>query len=1203
MDEIFESDRVNKTKASFPVIGIGASAGGLDAFSQLVRDLKINSGAAYVLIQHLSPSVDSQLRSILSRLTLIPISEIKDNTLIESNHIYISPPGSSIIIKDGAFMLNAFLGNTHPKTIDVFFKSLAMFGPQVAGIILSGTGSDGTKGLRAIKENGGITIAQVPETAQFPEMPNSAISAGVIDYVLSISEISNNLPEIIHKLVNAKNKLDEEEYFNLTFKDVFTILRNRFKVDFTPYCKPTIKRRIKKRMTLHKIKTLEKYISMLRDDEAEVEALYDDLLINVTSFFRDPQSFEALSKEALPQLLEGRTSDDTMRVWVPGCSTGQESYSLAILILEYLEEKKLNIKVTIFATDIDDDAINIARVGLYSEEIYKTLSPERLKKFFVKQPDGYKVCKRVRDLCVFSRHDLISDPPFAHLDMISCRNLLIYIENMQRKLILQDFHYALVSKGILFLGVSESINESPNLFTIIDKKHKIFMKKVSFTRPTLHFLKKSAPQMVGIDTPKKLAGINFLNAVQLKANEIVLNEYTPAGVIVDEDLEILQFRGETGRFLNPSPGVPSFNLIKMIRGSLSMKLHIAFEKAKQNNMPVAERIILEDVNGSSRIIGFEVRPFKIQQSTERFYLILFTDLGEHDSAKIAKRDISQEPLNLIDDYNAVKLELVETQKYLKANLEEKEAMAEGFKSTYEELETSYEELQSLTEELETAKEQLQTSNEEMSTLNEELENRNITLAQLNDDLNNLISSSQIPIVIIDGNMRIRMVTPLAERLGVLHDNVGRLITDLNLCIENPNVSQMVSEALKDLRENEMEMKDRDGHWFILRINLYRTVNNRIDGCVLSMIDVNDLKLSQLKALDAQIYAETLLETLRNPFVILDPDLSVVSANRAFYHIFNLQPSEVTNKLVYELNDHQWDIPELRLLLEQILPKKSSFEDFEVDHVFPGLGRRVMLLNGRQVFQKLIGRNLILLEFEDITEHIRTRANADNLESLLKQRTNELIEAEQLAAAGKVAAMLGHDLRNPIQTIKNSIYLLRESPGETEERLKDIDDVANRMITMVEELRANIRNPPFTPQKVDLGDFIGRCLKDASIPPGVTTHLIVGAGLKSVTLDPFAMQRVLDNLVRNAFEAMPRGGDLSVSAEVVGSDAVINVSDTGVGIPEEMRAKLFKAFNTSKSGGLGLGLAYCKRAVEAHGGIITVESNVDEGTTVMVKLPL
>ncbi|OGD56148.1 hypothetical protein A3K78_06220, partial [Candidatus Bathyarchaeota archaeon RBG_13_52_12] len=1117
MDEIFERDRDNKTKTSFPVIGIGASAGGLDAFSQLVRDLKIDSGAAYVLIQHLSPSVDSQLCSILSRQTLIPISEIKDNTLIEPNHIYISPPGSSIIIKDGAFMLNAFLGNTHPKTIDVFFKSLAKFGPQVAGIILSGTGSDGTKGLRAIKENGGITLAQVPETAQFPEMPNSAISAGVVDYVYSISEISNNLPEIIHKLINAKNKLDEDEYFSLTFKDVFTILRNRFKVDFTPYCKPTIKRRLKKRMTLHHIKTLEKYISMLRDDEAEVEALYNDLLINVTSFFRDPQSFEAISKEALPQLLEGRTSDNAMRVWVPGCSTGQESYSLAILILEYLEEKKLNIKVTIFATDIDDNAINIARVGLYGEEISKTLSPERLKKFFVKQPDGYKVCKRVRDLCVFSRHDLISDPPFAHLDLISCRNLLIYIENTQRKLILQDFHYALVSKGILFLGVSESINESPNLFTVLDKRHKIFMKKVSYTRPTLHFLEKHAPQMVGIDTQKKLTGFDLLNTVQLKADEIVLNEYAPAGVIVNEDLEILQFRGETGRFLNPSPGVPSFNLIKMIRGSLSMKLHTAFAKAKQNNMPVAERIILEDVNGSSRSIGFEVRPFEIQQSTERFYIILFTDLGEHDSARIAKRDISQEPLSLIDDYNAVKLELVQTQKYLKANLEEKEAMAEGFKSTYEELETSYEELQSITEELETAKEQLQTSNEEMSTLNEELENRNITLAQLNDDLNNLISSVQIPVVIIDCNMRIRIVTPLAERLGVLPGDVGRLITSLNLYIETPNVSRMVAEALKDLRESEIEMKDRDGHWFILRINLYRTANNRIDGCLLSMIDVNDLKLSQLKALDAQLYAETLLETLRNPFVILDPDLSVVSANRAFYHVFKLHPSEVTNKLVYELNDHQWDIPELRLLLEQILPKKSSFENFEVDHVFPGLGRRVMLLNGRQVFQKLIGRNLILLEFEDVTEHIRTRANAENLESLLKQRTNELIEAEQLAAAGKVAAMLGHDLRSPIQTIKNDIYLLREFPGEAEERLKEINDAANRMIAMVEELRANMRTPPFTPQEVDLGDLIGRCVKEASVPPDVTTHLVVGAGLESVTLDPLSMRRVLDNLVRNAFE--------------------------------------------------------------------------------------
>ena len=1210
MSQTLKKENSNQDSTTISVIGIGASAGGLEAFSQLLEDLIPNSGIAYVLIQHLAPEKESLLRNILSHRTMMSITEIKDETVVEPNHIYVSPPASFVTINRGILKLRPFTGNRHPKTIDHFLTSLAEeLGQRAVGAILSGTGSDGTEGLRAIKENGGITFAQDPETAQFPEMPQSAIAAGVVDYVYPATQLAKELPMIILEPKKIKLQADKAEFDDQAINEIFDALKRCFKIDFNQYNKPTIYRRLFKRMTFHGIKKVEEYASLLRDDDAEVEALYREILINVTSFFRDPKSFEALAEKALPRIYEGRAPDDILRAWVPGCSTGEEAYSLAILFIEYFDEKKLGTKLQIFATDIDDDALKVARAGLYKEEIAKHVSPERLNKFFDKQADGYKVCKRVRDPCVFARHDVISDPPFAHLSLISCRNTLIYIEDQYQRLMLQGFHYALAPDGILFLGTSETVGRTKNLFSVIDKKHKIYLKRPGPSRPDYLFAPKFTLPTINAGVRKRLAGIDPLDAIKMKAEEIVLNEYAPAGVVVNEDLEILQFRGKTGRFLEPAPGAPSFNIMRMVREPLSLRLHIAFEKAKKENMPVAERGILKEVNGSSRSIGFEVRPFKVQQSTERFYIILFEDSGDRkDSVKEAEGEPLQAQVSSIDEFEAVKRELVETQEYLKIYMEEQEATSEEFKSTHEELQSNYEELQSTSEELETAKEELQTSNEEMNTLNEELQNRNLELGQLNDDLNNLISSTHIPIVMVGGDMRIRMVTPLAEKLlGVLPGDMGRLIGDLNLRVAVPELERLISETMRDLRVSEVEVKDREGNWFMLRINPYRTVENHITGAVVSFIDINDVKLSQLKALDAQLYVENLVETLRNPLMVLDSDLRVVSTNKSFYKMFKLPLTEVTNKLVYELDDHQWDIPELRLLLEQVLPKKSSFEGFEVDHVFPSIGRRVLLLNGKQVFQEVIGKSLILLEFEDITERrqIETQLKdyTKNIENLLEEKTKEMIEAEVMSAAGKVAVMLGHDLRGPVQAIKSNLYLLRKSPEKAEERLKAIDDAADRMVAMVEELRTKIRDTPLAVQAVDLADLAGLCLKETPVPPDVKTQLVVGAGLDSAMLDPSKMRRVLDNLVRNAMEAMPEGGNLAISAERMGSEAVIKVSDTGVGIPEEAMRRLFKPFNTTKNGGLGLGLAYCKMAVEAHGGSITAESKVGEGTTFTVTLPL
>jgi len=969
----------------FPVIGIGASAGGLDAFSTLLDNLRLDTGAAYVLIQHLSPKTESQLSSILSRRTTMTLTEITDKSKIEPNHIYISPPGSIVTISRGALKLKRFNGNRHPETINQFFISLAdEMGPKAVGVILSGTGSDGIEGLRTIKEKEGVTIAQDPGTAQFPEMPENAIAAGVIDHVHPIMQISEQLSKIIQNLNAPVQPTDEETTESQPLNKIFNVLRNRFGVDFAHYKKPTFNRRLHKRMALHRIENLEEYASLIDRDSAEVESLYNEVLLNVTSFFRNPRSFDALVEKAFSRIIEKRAPDDVIKVWVPGCSTGEEVYSLAILFLEFFNEKKTSPKLMIYATDIDENALNIARVGLYSKEIAKHVSAERLGKFFDEKINGYKICKKARDLCVFSRHDLTSDPPFAHISLVSCRNTLIYIEEELQRLILQGFHYALSPNGVLLLGNSETTGRAIDLFSVIDRKYKIYFAKMATLRPDYRFPKKTAFTNVVTNIKRKPTNVDPLDTILRRANEIVLSEYAPAGVVVNEDLEILQFNGKIGRILEPTPGAPSFNLMKMFRKPLSLNVRVAFEKAKRENKTVAGRSTLDE-NGAQRIVNFEVRPFNVHQSTERFFIILIRD--STDSVQVTEGEPPMAPADSINELEGVNRELAETQEYLKTYMEEQEATIEEFNSTFEELQSNFEELQSTSEELETAKEELQTSNEEMNTLNTELQSRNLELDELNNDLNNLISSVQIPIVMVGNDKRIRRITPLADRvLGVSLDDVGRLVGDLNLRIVASNMEQMISDVMNDRVAHEVEVKGREGRWFSLRINPYLTSDDKIDGVVISLVDVDDLKRSQLKALDAERYADNIVETIRHSLLVLDLDLRVVSANRSFYKLYSLSSNEVEGKLLYELDDNRWDIPELRMLLEQVLPLQSSFEDFEIDHVHPNSGRQVLRLNGRQVVQKDKGRSLILLTLEDITkqkvtEEVVVEAR-DYLDSLL-----------------------------------------------------------------------------------------------------------------------------------------------------------------------------------------------------------------------------
>jgi two-component system CheB/CheR fusion protein len=617
---------------SFPIVGIGASAGGLEAFTQLLKALPTDTGMGFVVVQHLAPKHESVLTEILSRATKMHVTEVRDGMLVEPDHLYVIPPDTNMAILHGRLNLMPRIkveGQHMP--IDYFMRALAQDqGVSAIGVILSGTASDGAQGLAAIKGEGGITFAQDPQSAKYDGMPRSAIAAGVVDFILPPEGIAQELAEISrHPYVAPRvvkpppAQLPEDALYK-----IFIMLRSAFGVDFTYYKHTTIRRRIMRRMVLHKIEGLDKYIKFLQSNPAELNALYQDVLITVTNFFRDAEEFEALKKQTFPNIIKNRAPDAPIRVWVPGCSTGEEAYSIAISWVEFLTEAATSTPIQIFATDVNDKAIERARVGVYPESIATDVSPERLRRFFVKVDGGYQINKSVRDMCIFARQDVTKDPPFSKMDLISCRNVLIYLGPVLQKRVIPLFHYALSASGFLLLGTSETIGAFSDLFTLIDKKHKIYAKKPTATRPTVDFVTRDygaekGDTGRGIGKPSEVEYGGF--DIRRETDRIILNKYSPAGITINENLEILQFRGHTGPYLEPVPGVASLNLLKMVREDLAHDVRAAIQEAKKKGASVRKEGLRFRRNGEIRLVNLDVMLITPPLSKDRFFLLLFEE--------------------------------------------------------------------------------------------------------------------------------------------------------------------------------------------------------------------------------------------------------------------------------------------------------------------------------------------------------------------------------------------------------------------------------------------------------------------------------------------------------------------------------------------------------------------------------------------------
>ncbi len=850
-----KTEESSSAASTFPIVGIGASAGGLEACQLLLKALPPNLRMAYVFVPHLDPNHESAFREILARATSMPVTEVQNETRPAPDHVYVIPRNCEMTISGGVFHIT---DRVQPRpvntTIDTFLRSLAADRRSNAiGVILSGTASDGTIGLGAVKGEGGITFAQ-DSSAKYDGMPASAVASGAVDLVLPPEGIAEELTRIAgHPYVSGGIELEAVgDTRDAQMGQLFSMLRRATRVDFSEYKPPTIGRRVARRMALHKIEQLGDYIALLQRTPSEVSALYQDLLINVTNFFRDPEAFEALKKVVYSELLRRReNSTAPIRIWVPGCSTGEETYSHAIALMEVLGEERTDVPVQIFGTDLSEPAVQRARTGIYRETIQADVSPIRLRRFFHRVDSGYQVNKSIRDLCVFSIQNVFSDPPFSRVDLVSCRNVMIYLSQALQRRVIPVFHYALNPDGFLMIGNTEGLlGSGTEVFELADKKHKIYRRKAVSVPITFGFsahmtqTHHDSPAATVAARPAELPRVAV--DLQREADRLLLARYAPPSVVVNDDLEIVQIKGRTGPFLELPTGRASFNLLKMARPGLLHELQNAIDEARQSGIDAVRTNVHVDGDGGTTLTTVRVTPFSTPAQDKRSFLVAFETASSGSASTAGEMVISplaEDERNLKDKQIAqLKQELAATKEYLQSIIEALESTNEELQSANEEIQSGNEELQSTNEELQTSKEELESANEELHTVNEEMQHRNEQLTQVNNDLSNLLNSVNLPMVMVGPDLAVRRFTPQATRvLGLTSVDVGRPLPRLRLKLQVKDLEKLLLDVISEVRPSQHRVHNDEGKMCDLRLTPYRTADNRIDGVVLTVLSFEELE--------------------------------------------------------------------------------------------------------------------------------------------------------------------------------------------------------------------------------------------------------------------------------------------------------------------------------------------------------------------------
>ena len=966
-------------KDQFYIVGMGGSAGSLEAFEQFFRNMPDDSGAAFVLISHLDPTQKGMMPELLQRYKKMKVFEAVDGMKVVPNCVYVIPSNKDMAILHGTLQLlepTATRGLRLP--IDFFFKNLGLDQKEKAvGIIISGMGSDGTAGLKIIKEHLGMVMVEDPESAKYDSMPHSAIDTGLVDYIAPAEVLPTMLLAYIKQLSQPLSEhIGTEEQVVSAVQKILVLLRGQTGNDFSLYKKNTVMRRIERRMNVHHMGKTEQYVRFLQDNPQEVELLFKELLIGVTSFFRDPEAFELLKKTIVLDILKNNENERAVRVWIPGCSTGEEAYSIAIIFSECLSKLRLkgDFKVQIFATDIDKAAIDKARQGLYPANIAADLSPERLEHFFSKEDNKYQINKDIREMVVFAPHNVTMDPPFTRLDLISCRNLLIYLTAELQKKLMALFHYSLMPDGILFLGTSETIGRFIDQFSTVDTKWKIYQRRHSEqtaadTVDFAHFYREAIP--AGRVSAKQAAELVSIPEV---ANRMLLEDFTPPAVFINEQGDVVYIHGRTGKYLEPPAGKANINIFAMAREGLKIELPSAIREAKTQKKTITLKGIKVKTNGDFQTINLTVKPVVQLGIQQPLYMLVFENVTMPPKEEKSISSQARSSSRLKDINIELENELKHTKELLQKTSEEMQLSQEELKSTNEEIQSTNEELQSTNEELSSSKEEMQSLNEEMMTVNAELQVKVDELTLSNSDMKNLLNRTEIATIFLDDDLNIRRFTPEATGIfNLIQSDIGRPISHIVSKLQYDDIVTDVRKVLDSLMYKEAQVQAKDGHWYIMRIMPYRTHDNAIDGVVINFIDITTMKKLEISlqekessAQKARALAEGIIATVREPLIVMDANFKVITANPSFYQTFRVTTEQTENHILYELGNGQWDIPELRRLLEEILPQNSVFNDFEVDHEFPSIGRKKMLLNAHKIVQQEPNDQLILLAIEDTT---------------------------------------------------------------------------------------------------------------------------------------------------------------------------------------------------------------------------------------------
>lgn len=957
-----------KGKAELSIVGIGASAGGLEALQELFTNMPSDTGLGFVVVSHLDPTHISILSELLQRYTDMPVYQAKDKVKVEPNTIYVIPQNKNMgILNRELLLLEPAEARGLRLPIDFFLRSLAQDqGVAAICVILSGSGTDGTLGLRAIKAEAGIVIAQEPSSAKYDGMPRHAIDTGLVDFVLPPSEIPTQLVSLVSHFARKRIEKRPRATGSLAnyLEKVFLILRQHTKHDFSQYKSASFRRRIDRRMVVNRIDNIADYVSFLEQRPEEAQALFKDILISVTRFFRDREAFAALNTY-VKQLISDRHSTSTIRVWVPGCATGEEAYSVLMVLRECLDELEQDTESQVFATDLDADAIERARTGTYPIGIAADVSQERLCRFFDKTEETYVIKREFREKVIFAIQDIIKDPPFANVDLICCRNLLIYLNGDLQARLVPLLHYSLRKDGILFLGSAETVGQFTNLFSALDRKWKIYQRKevavksnyqVQFVPPSYVRESVRVGGEPGSDT------VETFNIEEL-VNKILLGQYTPACVVVDQKYNVLYVHGQTSKYLELPTGLLKTNILDMAREGLRTELAAALRKAFLKEEETSYHNLRVKQDGNFQSVDLKVSPIAYPAVTQKLSIIIFQAVTPREPEPPVKTKHGR-PTRSGKHITDMEQELALTKEKLQTTIEELETSSEELNSANEELQSNNEELQSTNEELETSREELQSVNEELMTLNAENQGRIDELSTSQDDLQNLLNSTEIVTIFLDMNLCIRRFTPATAAIfNVMESDIGRPIHHITTNLTYDKLDEDLKEVFNSLIPKHIEVQTKESRSYALRIMPYRTMANVIQGLVVTIVDITEEKKA---AQEAREYAEDIVNTVREPLVILDADLRVISANRSFYQTFNVTPEETEMQLLYELGNCQWDIPRLRELLEEILPMNTIFNDFEIEHTFPVIGEKSMLLNARRILRKE-KKMMILLAIEDITE--------------------------------------------------------------------------------------------------------------------------------------------------------------------------------------------------------------------------------------------